>query len=155
MAQKISFGSVFVGKTPAEQPAQAEERSDAPLHVLILSNFRGIRDDAAPPAARPLVVDRDNLDQVLAKLQPAVRLEGIHPDGTAVEIAFAELDDFHPDRLFERLPLFDALRDMRDRLGSQATYAAAAAQVRGWAEARAEEGATRPERFPSAARLCR
>ena len=87
---------------------------------------------------------------MLAKLKPAVRLAGIHPDGTAVEIHFEQLDDFHPDRLYERLEVFEALRDTRDRLGSQATFAAAAAEVRGWAETREEKQASRPENFPSA-----
>ncbi len=149
MAQKISFGTMFVGKVPAEAPAAAEEREDLPLHVLLLGNFSGNRDESAL-AGWPRVVDRDNFDEVLAKLQPAVRLAGIHPDGTAVEIHFEQLDDFHPDRLYERLEVFEALRDTRDRLGSQATFAAAAAEVRGWAEARAEKQASRPEEFPSA-----
>jgi len=153
MAQKISFGSVFVGKTPDASPAPADERSDAPLHVLILGDFSGSNrgdSNAAGRALRPIAVDRDNLEAVLAKLRPIVRLAGIHPDGTAVEAEFAELDGFHPDRLFERLPLFDALRDTRERLQSQGTYAAAAAEVRGWAEARAEQQASDPETFPSA-----
>ena len=149
MAQKISFGSMFVGKVPAEAPAAAEELAILPLHVLLLGNFSGNRDDSAP-LARPRVVDRDNLDEVLAKLKPAVRLAGIHPDGTAVEIHFEQLDDFHPDRLYERLEVFEALRDTREQLGSQATYAAAAAEVRGWAEARVERQASRPETLPSA-----
>lgn len=148
MAQKISFGTMFVGKTPAERPADMEERSDLPFHVLILGNFSGNRDDAAP-MGRPLLVDRDNLDGVLGRLKPALRLDGIHPDGSSVDLDFSELDDFHPDRLYQRLEVFEALRDTRERLGSQATYAEAAAVVRGWAEARTEEQASRPAEFPS------
>jgi type VI secretion system protein ImpC len=135
MAQKISFGTLFVGKVPEVAPASHEEQGDTPLRVLILGKFSGRASDSA--ALRPVAVDRDNLDAVLAKLKPTVTLPGIHPDGSAVEIAFEELDDFHPDRVFERLPLFDSLRDTRSRLQSQKTYAAAAAEVRSWAAARA------------------
>ena len=112
-----------------------------------------------------MVVDRDNLDDVLAHFHPALRLEGVHPDGSAVEIEFAELDDFHPDRLYERLPLFDTLRETHDRLESPETFAAAAAEVRSWAEAQAAQQSTaaggriwqaglRRRRRRSPARIC-
>jgi type VI secretion system protein ImpC len=148
MAQKISFGTLFVGKVPEAAPAPEDERSEIPLRILILGNFSGGSDGSSAP--RPIAVDRDNLDAVLAKVKPTVALPGIHPDGSAVEISCAELDDFHPDRLFERLPLFDALRDTRSRLQSQPTYAAAAEEVRGWAKSHAAAPAEEPQSPPSA-----
>ncbi|NQU76197.1 MAG: type VI secretion system contractile sheath large subunit, partial [Planctomycetes bacterium] len=50
----------------------------------------------------------------------------------AVEIGFGELDDFHPDRLFDRLEVFQALKLLRKRLHDPATFADAASQVRSW-----------------------
>ncbi len=144
MAKHLSFGSMFVGNAAAAKEAEAEQESDSPMRILILGDFSGAAPNKLP---RPTVVDRDNLDAVLAQFHPAVRLEGVHPDGSAVEIEFAEIDDFHPDRLYERLPIFDTLRDTHDRLENSATFAAAAAEVRGWAEAQAARSpqAERPE----------
>jgi len=63
----------------------AEEES---AHYLILGDFGG-------GATEPLLIDRDNLDSVMAKLQ--VNVEGV---------PLSELEDFHPDRLFRNLKLF-------------------------------------------------
>lgn len=155
MAQHLSFGSVFVGKTAgaeqlaAEQPKGrpvVEQPSDSPMRILILGNFCGAAGDRTSQAGspRPTMIDRDNLDEVLAKFHPALRLEGVHPDGSAVEIEFSELDDFHPDRLYERLPLFDTLRETRERLENPATFAAAATEVRGWGTSRSAASAGPP-----------
>jgi type VI secretion system protein ImpC len=49
-----------------------------------------------------LLVDRDNLDAVLARTAPSLELTqagGAEP----LHLSFAELDDFHPDRLYDRL----------------------------------------------------
>jgi len=143
-AKHLSFGSMFVGNAAAAQEAAAaEQESDSPMRILIVGDFCGAGKRSAT-APRPMVVDRDNLDDVLAHFDPALRLEGVHPDGSAVEIEFAELDDFHPDRLYERLPLFDTLRETHERLESPKTFAAAAAEVRGWAEAQAVKRSTEP-----------
>ena len=135
MAKGLSFGSMFVGNAAAAKEAEAEQESDSPMRILVVGDFSGTATRSGAP--RPIVVDRDNLDDVLAHFHPALRLEGVHPDGSAVEIEFSELDDFHPDRLYERLPLFDTLRDTHDRLENSKTFAAAAAEVRSWAEAQA------------------
>ncbi len=144
-AKHLSFGSMFVGNAAAAQEAAAaNEESDSPMRILIVGDFCGAGNGDKPSAPRPSVVDRDNLDDVLAHFHPALRLEGVHPDGSAVEIEFAELDDFHPDRLYERLPLFDTLRETHERLESPKTFAAAAAEVRGWAEAQAVKRSEAP-----------
>jgi type VI secretion system protein ImpC len=142
---------VFVGKTAGAEEltaerAAAEEVSESPMRILIVGNFHGAGQRRGTQAAspRPIMVDRDTIDEVLAKFHPMARLEGIDPDGSPVEIEFMELDDFHPDRLYRELPLFDKLRDIRDRLESQTTFADAAAEVRGWAEAHAVESKAKP-----------
>ena len=42
---------------------------------------------------------------------------------------FSELDDFHPDRLFERAEMFRRLREVRHRLQDPDTFAAAAEEL--------------------------
>jgi len=48
---------------------------------------------------------------------------------TALTLQFSELDDFHPDRLFERAEIFRRLREVRLRLEDPATFAAAAEEL--------------------------
>lgn len=100
------------------------------MRLLVLGDFSGKPAAERPPlAGRPTQrVDVDNLDTVLRRLAPRVAL----PSG---ELHFEELDHFHPDALYARLPLFQALRDARsqppatggDLLGSLLGKPAAAA----------------------------
>lgn len=85
-------------------------RRRGPLRLLLLGDFSGRPAAERPPlAGRPTQrVDIDNLDSVLQRLAPRVA----HAAG---EIQFTLLDDFHPDSLYERLPLFQALREARGK----------------------------------------
>jgi type VI secretion system protein ImpC len=112
-----------------EQPApMLTVDSDTPFRILLLGDFSGRASrgaaDAKLKGRRPMLVDRDNFDQVLERLE--VELPSIR---------FAELDDFHPDRLYEQLPVFRTLRGTRERLSDRATFPAAAAELREWAPA--------------------
>ena len=81
----------------------------------------------------PLLVDRDNLDQVIERL--GVKLKVTLPDHqtSSLTIDFKQLADFHPDRLCERLEIFESLRRTRAQLSNPKTFAAAASEVRSWA----------------------
>jgi len=95
-----------LGRSAAQREAAGRRRG--PLRLLLLGDFSG-RPAAERPAlaSRPtLRVDIDNLDTVLRRLAPRATL-------AAGEVQFTQLDDFHPDALYERLPLFQALRDAR------------------------------------------
>ncbi len=78
------------------------------MRLLLLGDFSGAPAPERPPLAerRTHLIDADNLDAVMRRLAPRVA-------GPAGTIAFNELDDFHPDRLFARLELFQALRHSR------------------------------------------
>jgi type VI secretion system protein ImpC len=77
-----------------------------PMRLLVLGDFRG-RGDRPPLATRPTQrVDVDSLDDVMQRMGPRLTL----PAG---EMLFRQIDDFHPDRLYSRLELFQALRDKR------------------------------------------
>jgi type VI secretion system protein ImpC len=71
-------------------------------------------------------IDRDELDSTIAGL--GVRLDLLIPGTghTRVPISFEELDDFLPDRLFERVPLFETLRLMRTKLSDPRTFSSVA-----------------------------
>ncbi|MBA4178147.1 MAG: hypothetical protein C0505_16560 [Leptothrix sp. (in: Bacteria)] len=108
--------------SPNPRPAPREDA--APMRLLLLGDF-----SARPAAERPALasrpthrVDVDNLDDVLRRLAP--RLEG-----SGGVIGFETLEDFHPDELFRRLPVFASLRQMRQRLMDPARFAQAAAEL--------------------------
>jgi type VI secretion system ImpC/EvpB family protein len=90
----------------AGRPRDSEE----PMRLLILGDFSGSPASDRPPLeSRPTrQVDMDNLDDVLRRYQPRVSVK-------TGEIHFNRLDDFHPDQLYARLDLFQALRQARSK----------------------------------------
>jgi type VI secretion system protein ImpC len=58
------------------------------------------------PERSPLRVDRDSVDDALARLAPELPLA---PGGGASTVRFTALETFHPDALLARLPVFAAL----------------------------------------------
>ncbi|MFZ4790703.1 MAG: type VI secretion system contractile sheath domain-containing protein [Candidatus Competibacteraceae bacterium] len=107
---------------------------DAPLRMLIMADFSGRAHREAPMvspdlADRPvLAVDVDRLTAVMARLTPTVQLPVGATDET-ITIRFKQLDDFHPDALYQHLELFQTLRRTRARLLDPASFAQAAAEL--------------------------
>jgi type VI secretion system protein ImpC len=93
---------------------------DAPFHILVVGDFTG----GAGAARKAIPIDCDTFEAVFSALSPVIEIPFV---GAPLRIEFREFEDFHPDRLFERLPPFQALRDLRRRLSDPATFAAAAA----------------------------
>src|SRR4029453_17018583 len=79
-----------------------------PMRLLVLGDFTGKQVAERPSlGSRPMQrVDADNFDDVMGRLAPRI-------ETAAGEIVFQQLDDFHPDRLFARLDLFESLRHAR------------------------------------------
>ena len=72
-------------------------------------------------------VDRDDVDQVLASIAPTLHIE--LGRGVVAQVQIRELDDFHPDRVFDRTPQFAQLRELRSRLSDPSTFKGAAAEL--------------------------
>ncbi len=106
----------------AQPRAKVARDEDEPFRILVAGNFSG----GAGRNRRPVEIDRDNFDQVMALLAPELRLPF---GGNEISIRFAELDDFHPDRLLARVPVFQKLRELRERIADPATFPAAAAEL--------------------------
>lgn len=108
-------------------PSGAPRRNvGEPMRLLLIGDFSG-----RAPADRPTLatrpthrLDLDRLDAVMATLAPRALT------GSAGEVRFSSLDDFHPDALFARLDLFRALREARTQPppASLTTSASAAAE---------------------------
>jgi type VI secretion system protein ImpC len=122
----------------------AEIDPETPFRIALFGDFggrasRGLVRRGDELAALPTIpVDRDDLDTAMAKLGVEVSLPLAEEGSGRIALRFEELDDFHPDRLLERVELFDALLRTRRGLGNPATFATAAAEVRGWAARTAE-----------------
>jgi type VI secretion system ImpC/EvpB family protein len=78
------------------------------MRLLVLGDFSGRPAAERPPlATRPThQIDLDNIDTVMRRLAPRIAVP-------SEEIRFETIDDFHPDRLYARLSLFEALRHAR------------------------------------------
>lgn len=84
------------------------------------------------PLIRPLVIDRDIFDDVMKKSDVRLELEFQGNESNVLSLSFSELDDFHPDNIFQQIPLFSELRDLRRKLLKPETFEEAASEVRSW-----------------------
>ncbi len=89
---------------------------------------RGVMERGESLAACPLsAVDIDNFETLIERYRPSLQL----PLGASTQsVEFTELDDFHPDALYQRLELFKSLRSLRSRLANPATFPQAAAELK-------------------------
>jgi type VI secretion system protein ImpC len=126
---------VRIDLSPAEEyVADPRVREEPAFRLAILGDFSGragrgaLRDSFGE--LRPVLVDRDDLDAVLASLAPRIALD--LPGAPApVELRFAAIEDFHPDALFRQAALFRELRELRRKASDPSGWRSVAAQLRG------------------------
>lgn len=127
------YASVHIDLEPSRAPqTDAVEVTPQAFRLLVIGDFsaRAHRGEVrvARQLPRPIPVDRDDLDAVLARLAPRLRLS-LGEDAPPVELVLHEIDDFHPDSLYARAPLFARLRDLRRRATDPRECAAVAAEL--------------------------
>lgn len=129
---ELNFGMV------SESGADRQPATGDPFRLAVLGDFSGAankgRLDAGDALARrkPLRVDVDNIDQIIARLDIVLSLpmaEG------AVEFPIGAMDDFHPDQIYEKVELFSSLADLRRKLTSKSSYPATAKELTAWRDA--------------------
>jgi type VI secretion system protein ImpC len=148
MSETFKFEKPEINLFASEEEARSVPSRDTPFRVAVLGDFggRASRGEVASKKVAPVEIDRDNFDEVLGKLGVELRLRLAEGVGGSLALKFESLDDFHPDRIYERADLFRALRETRKRLGDAATFKDAAAEVRRWsAPAKQETAATRTD----------
>ncbi|CCU73409.1 type VI secretion system contractile sheath domain-containing protein [Thalassolituus oleivorans] len=130
-------GISFSSAAEQSQPTLVRHR---PCHILVLADFSG-RDhrnenDADCLSKRKIYeVTRDNFDDVFTTMNVTLDLPV-----SARPIKFQEMDDLHPDYIYERVDLFSQFRDLKRDLLSSDRFAAAASEIQGWfAQPLAEE----------------
>lgn len=117
-----------------QEPSAASTDGDAPFCVAVLGNFGGRSSRAGGErtrlAKRKLVaIDRDNFDEVLARFGIEVEIPSERQSGEPIVIPIAQLDDFHPDSLYENAAIFSRLRDLRRRLNDKTRFEPAAREI--------------------------
>ena len=123
---------------------------EPPFRILMLGNWSG--DGKEPPLAerKPVEIDRDDFDEIVARMNTRADLD--FGDGSSLSLEFASLDDFHPDEIFRRVPMFSELRDLRERLKGSDTFNSAAREARQMFGIRGSEPTppSSPDEAPSA-----
>jgi len=104
-----------------------ETQADSPFCIAVLGDFSGQPNSSK---LRPIEIDRDNLEEVMAKFKINLHLNLSANEN--IQIPLNELDDFHPDELYEKLESFEKLRSLRRRLKSKSSFADAAAEIQSW-----------------------
>lgn len=156
MSKPLDWGRVNL--TAGEESGAASPTSETPFCIAILGDFSGranrkISEPRNLGGRRAVLVDRDNFDEVLSRLHPELALP--LGEGGSLHLSFSELEDFHPDRIFEKLEAFSTLRGLRTRLEDSSSFREAAEEL-GLRSAPAEPPPIQeaaPARAPSAAGL--
>jgi type VI secretion system protein ImpC len=109
---------------------------ETPFRLLLIGDWSGrmnrrlVASSEELKTARPLLIDRDNVDQLMARLGVRLQIPFTGDGSQALTIRFNQIDDFHPDRLFNRLEIFDELRELRQKLKNPKTFAEASDELR-------------------------
>ena len=120
-----------MGKDPRFEVNLGERPDGEPIGdpgtftIAILGDFsgrstRGAHDGAPLAQRRARRVDRDDVDAAIASFAPKLELT-IESGQPPLVLTFASLDDFHPDRIAGRAPLFQQLRALKQEAASGAS----------------------------------
>ena len=108
MSETISFGELDFSVVASMDEARGIPDPEVPFRILVLGDFSGrehraiFESGAALAGRRAVEVDRDNLNEVLMRMKPEIRLPLPGSEKDALTLRFSELEDFHPGRLYER-----------------------------------------------------
>lgn len=140
MPNTIDFNVSF------DKPGRSGSIKDPQIFkILVLGDFTGSRSSHSSLSEQKLLnVDLDNLEERLQQLRPELDLSLPSDPESNIHIGFQELEDFHPDRIYDQVGVFQELRDLRKHLLDPATFAEAARQIN------AEEDPFVPERKDTA-----
>lgn len=95
-----------------ERELESQPLESRDFRILVLGDFSGRGDSAPLTSDSPRRVDRDDIDANVARIAPRLR---IALDDVHVDLAFASLDDFTPDRLAVRLASLERVNAMEQR----------------------------------------
>ena len=101
----------------------AQEEVELPLKLLVLGDFIQREDLRKLEDRKPVGIDKNSLDEVLAKQALGLALsvpnrlqDSAEPDELAIRVRINSMKDFNPAQLVEQIPELKTLMDLRDAL---------------------------------------
>ena len=82
---------------------------------------------------KPIPLDVDTIDEIIEGFGTTLVLP-IGEGGTGVEIKLKEMDDLHPDELYDNVELFEAISGVRQQLGVGSMADKAVERLKSWSE---------------------
>jgi len=127
----ISTGNVSLNTDRSQQKARGDS-GEGSCHIAILADFSGrdhrqLNDITTIKNRKIIEVDRDNFDDIFAQLDVQCDLPLADEP-----MRFTELDDMHPDFIYERVPLFNQFKALKKKLKNSSTFASAAQEIYQW-----------------------
>ena len=96
---------------------------------------RGVRETGAALASRePILLDVDTVEDVIQGFATTLTLP-IGKDGAGVSVPLKELDDLHPDELYENVALFEEISSLRQQLGTGSMAEKTKERLQAWGAA--------------------
>lgn len=137
-AQPAGDAQLAFGRISADRP-DPERLKRTRFRIAIFGDFSGraargqLETGDALAARKPILLDPDTVEDVIQSFATTLVLP-IGKDGAGIEVKLGELDDLHPDELYENVELFDGLSGLKGQLSSGATADHAAKQLMSWGE---------------------
>lgn len=99
-----------------------QEEVELPLKMLFVGDYTGRQDPRTVEDRKPINVDKDNFQQVLAEqnlslsLNVSDQLSGEKDSNLSVNLKFKKLGDFGPEAVAEQVPELKKLLELRSAL---------------------------------------
>lgn len=100
----------------------AQEALELPLKLMVLGDFTQRVDERKVEERKPVSIDKNNFDEVLAKQELALtlsvpnRLQDEGGDELAISLPIRAMKDFNPAELIEQVPELKKLMELREAL---------------------------------------
>lgn len=129
MPRPSRFADVRLDIDPHARRSPAGRADDTPFRILLMGDFSGRDNQQTPPPPRwkPVLIDRDNFGQVMGSMGASLSL-GAGASTGRIRLQFRDLEDFHPDRIYEQAECFRAFRETRQKLSGPSAKPAAGSE---------------------------
>jgi type VI secretion system protein ImpB len=104
------------------QVGDVQEETELPLKILMVGDYNGRSDDTPLEDRKPINIDGENFNDVMAKqnlsvdLKVSDRLSGQKDASLDVHLDFKKLDDFGPEAIARQVPELKKLLELRQAL---------------------------------------
>lgn len=119
------FEAQFTFETEASPLAD-----NSPFQILLFGDWSGDAVKKDLELRQPIEIDRDNFEDVMSHLKVNIQLNLSVNESNLTALNFNEIEDFHPDTIFNSAPLFNDLREFRRRLLDKDYFEEAAREIR-------------------------